>query len=198
MAIVTADRFNRFLGSPHWRDDQQDEAAALLEEIEDSLADRLDTRISPTEYAERAPVLRSGLVATRYPVTQVTELDGTDVSTGLPDGWEIRDHYLRQLTPGYGYTAPLSTLGWGWESDPAGRTESIGSVELRYQAGLGDMPALRKAILRKASAYWANRQDETVTVRDLDATQPPNPVPEEWTADEIENLSRYRNLHIWR
>jgi hypothetical protein len=195
MGIVDAERLNRHLSSPNWTDEQWSEAAQLCDEVESELADLLNTHITPVPLTETVAVLDSGLVATSYPVAAVTELGATPIVGGvLPDGWVLREHRLYQETQQPG--APLLSLldpAVGWAARVAGRA----AVRVSYQAGWGDEPTLRKAILKKTGAIMQNRHDDTVTVRDLTASQPP-PLVEEWTTAELTPLGIYRNLVIVR
>lgn len=192
MAIVDAIRLNRFLGGPTWDADQQAEAADILDEVEDELANRLNTKITTETRTEQAPILASGQVMTDYPVASVSSINGTTIPdwTPLPSGWIIQDHRLYAVLSTIPYQqAPYYTLSGG----PLPRDW----VQLIYAAGWGNVPALRQAILRKAGARFNNRNDHTVLVRDLDATDPQPLTPEDWTDEEIANLSRFYN-HVVR
>lgn len=199
MAIVDVDRLNRFLGSPRWSDDQEEEAADLLDEVEDSLAARLNTKISPVAYSESAAVLRSGLVLTRYHVYTVERInDLASASDGTPPtGWLVQDHWLRM------FPAPTSgipgSLAFGlYNNVDLLNVDAVGVVNVSYHAGLGNVPAIRRALLRKAGAIFNNRHDETVSVRELDANEPPALAPEDWSDEEINDLSLFRIVRVTR
>jgi hypothetical protein len=200
VAIVDAQRLNRFLGSPDWDDDQLSEAEDTLDEVEDELANRLNTLITPEERTESARLLASGLLMTGYPVFSASSINGQDVPDGgtLPAGWVIQDHYLRAINPsapgmGFQPVAGLSSFTSFFPENPG-----LIQVPVTYQAGWGNVPALRQAILRKAGIRFNNRNDHTVVVRDLDATEPPALGPEDWTDDEIAVLSRFYNHQVRR
>ena len=199
MAIVDSDRLNRFLGSPRWSDDQIEEAEDLLAEVEDSLAARLSTKISPVAFSESAAVLRSGLVLTRYHVYSVDRVNdqaaGSDGSP--PTGWVVQDHWLRMFpAPGSGIPGSLS-FGLYNNVDLV-NVDAVGVVNVTYQAGLGNVPAIRRALLRKTGIIFNNRHDETVTVRDLEASEPVKLGPEDWSDQEIQDLSIFRIVRAHR
>jgi hypothetical protein len=197
VAIVDVDRLNRFMSSPRWTEDQREEAADLLEEVEGSLADRLNTKISPVDMIESAPILDTGLVSTRYPVFSVSRLNGVDiVNDVLPSGWVVSDHWLRTQNPPGFFSLPSVPFTLGdW---PSTHTAGIGTASLTYKAGLGNVPAIRLAILRKSAVIFNNRHDDTIVVRDLDATEPVKLGPEDWSELELANLSRFYNHAVFK
>jgi hypothetical protein len=102
------------------------------------------------------------------------------------------------LAGGVALSTPVSTAAWGGQAlarPPVGQPYS-GSVHLEYMAGWGAEPALVLAILRKAHTIMDNRHDDTVTVRGLDAQDPPKLSPETWSADELAALGTYRRLRV--
>lgn len=214
--IVDVTRLNRYMSSPQWTADQEAAAGDVLAGLESTLESALyGTFITPRPYVEEAAVLTSGLVVTRHPVAWVNEIDGTapavpdmpaDQSPGegqvLPSPWVLVEHRVRRIgRPGFGATGystlfPAEPTAWGI---PAGRVGgAVASVNLSYQAGWGDVPALRKAILDKARAIMWNTHDDTVIMRNTDGAKPP-PVPsEDWTEAELAKLGVFRNLAAWR
>lgn len=197
-SIVTAGRLNRFMSSPQWTDEQWEDAVETIEGVESTLAGKLNSPIKPVPYGETVTILRSGQVNTTYPVSEVTAINGTVIVDGvLPDGWTLRDHRLYTTeTPSYlGQPFTLSTFPALGE---VGRVDGIGSVTVAYQAGWGNVPALRLAILKKARTLFTNNHDDSVTVRDLDANQPPPLSSEEWSDAELKDLEIFRNLVAWR
>jgi hypothetical protein len=195
VAIVDVDRLNRHLGSPRWSDDQSEEAADLLDEVEDGLASALNTKISPVPYVETCPVLASGLVLTKYHVYSVSRVgDAAAGSDGTPpSGWLLQDHWLRMDTASS--SGPAPSLGFGLS---APSVASIGMINVRYQAGLGNVPALRRAILKRTGIIFNNRHDDTVVVRDLEAAEPVRLGPEEWSDEELDALSVFRIVRVTR
>lgn len=200
MAIVDAERLNRFMSEPRWSPAQYEEAEDLVVMLESELESRLNTRISPVSFTETCTVLDSGLVDTRYHVHVVTTLNGTAIPDGdpLPAGWVIRDHWLRYETAGYVSPYPVGSYGLGALAHTYGRVQGGLAVTLTYMAGLGDEPAIRRKILSKGADVMNYRHDDTVTVRGLDASEPP-PVPsQEWTDAEIASLSHFKIIDTWR
>lgn len=195
MAIVDAQRLNRFMKEPVWSAAMYEEAEDILDGLESTLADRLNTRITPVPWRDRAAVvLATGLVNTTYPVFSVSSVDGVTVPSGdpLPDGWEISNHFLRRVA-----TVPTFSLMTGW-SNGAGRVEGVGVADVAYMAGLGNLPTLRLLILRKAKTIMDFRYDDTVTARDLDTNSPPAKPDEDFTEAELMPLGKYRNIVNWR
>lgn len=197
-SIVTAGRLNRFMSSPHWTDEQWEDAVDRLEGVESTLAGKLNSPIKPIPYSETVTILRTGQLNTTYPVSSVTTINGATVVDGvLPGGWTLRDHRLYSSeTPFYlGQPFTLSTFPLIGE---VGRVDGLGAATVAYQAGWGNVPALRLAILKKARTLFTNTHDDSVTVRDLDANQPSPLGSEEWTDAELKDLEIFRNLVAWR
>lgn len=202
MAIVNAERLNRFMNSPNWSDAQYEEAEDVLAGLEGTLADALGTKITLEPCTERVTILGSGQVDTTWPVHSVTALNGVVIPDGgaLPAGWSIDNHRLRYQDPATGLPAPNFSLltGWTYASGTVGRVEGVGAVTVSYMAGLGDVPSLRLLILRKGKTIMENRHEETMIARGLDAQAPPPVTPETFSTDELKPLERYRNLTGWR
>lgn len=202
MPIVDAERLNRFMNEPRWSAAQYEEADDVLAALENKLARRLGTRITPEPWTEVVAVLGSGLVNTTWHVHAVTNLDGVAVASGdpLPTGWTISNHWLRRIpgSTGAPFTPPSFDLWNGWHGDLSGRAEGEGKVFVSYLAGLGDLPELRLTILNKAKAIMDNRFSDTVTARGLDTTEPPPLLDEEFTEQELSPLDNLRNLSAWK
>lgn len=197
--IVDEYRLNRFMSRPRWTDEQYAEAAEVLEGLEAQLAGKLNTPITPIPYLETVAILRSGQVDSTYPVAVVTGINGTAVTNGvLPGGWRMQDGRLYATEAPSFLGQPFSLSAWGGGFGLPGRVDGLGSVRLEYMAGWGNVPALRLAILKKARTMMTNQHDDTVTARDLDASQPPSLPPEEWTPAELADLEIFRNLTAWR
>jgi hypothetical protein len=199
MALVTAARLNRYMNSPAWSSDQEDEAAEICKQVEDRLSARLNTPLTPIPFSERVAILATGLVATKYPVFSVSAIDGVAIGEDdpLPTGWTIQDNRLRATA-----TSAPSAFTLGSLLVPSlgmtNRVDGVGAVSVDYLAGWGPKKALIDAILNKGKAVMTNRHDDTVIARELDATAPP-PEDEDWTDDEInKTLGIYRNLVIFR
>jgi hypothetical protein len=207
MAIVDAQRVNRYLSEPFWTESQWAEAETLCVEKEDELAARLVTPITPVPYEETATVLDSGLVATTYPVVTVTSFLGepVDDTHPLPQGWGLINGRVR-LRPADAVIPVLGTLGmtsfWQVSLGAASRIQGNSAVNIGYQAGWGAVPALVNAILRKVAAIMKNRHDDTLLTDDAgSATGKQTPtVVEEWTDAELMTLSIFRNPRglAWR
>lgn len=204
-SIITAARLNRFMSNPKWTDEQWLAAVDVIEGVESQLANELATFIKPVPYVETVTILGSGQVNTSHPVAAATKIDGTVVADGdpLPDGWTIREHRLyttrQPASPLLGQPFTLTT----WDLVRSGfgevpRVEGIGSCAVEYLAGWGNIPALRLAILKKARIVFRNQHDDSIVVHDLNADAPPEREKEEWTAEELKDLERFRNLAAWR
>jgi hypothetical protein len=207
MAVVDAQRVNRYLSEPFWTESQWAEAEALCVEKEDELAARLITPITPITFEEVATVLDSGLVATTYPVVAVTTFLGEPVDEDhpLPEGWALINSRVR-LRPANAVLPVLGALGmtsfWQVSFGAASRIQGGGQVNIAYQAGWGAVPALVNAILRKVAAIMKNRHDDTLITDDAgSATGKQTPtVVEEWTDTELMTLGIFRNPRgmAWR
>lgn len=201
MTIVDAERLNRFMNEPRWSAAQYEEAADVLAALENKLARRLGTKITPEPWTEVVAVLGSGLVNTTWHVHTVTNLDGVAIPSGgsLPQGWTISNHWLRRAAGSADpVPSPSFDLWSGWRGDLSGRAEGEGRVYVSYLAGLGDLPELRLTILNKAKAIMDNRFSDTVTARGLDTTDPPPLLDEEFTEQELSPLDTLRNLSAWK
>lgn len=201
MAIITVPQLNRFMSSPQWTEEQQLAALDVIEGVEGKLEGALfQAYITPRAMAEVAPILRSGLVATAQPVFSVSKVDGVVVDSGHPllSPWVHTEHRLRHLSPplpapsGYGYGFGVTPTAWGGANVPY--VDAVGQVEVFYQGGWGDLPALRLAILTKSQALMLNRHDDSITARNMNAERAPYVVPEEWTEVELKPLGIFRNL----
>lgn len=209
MTVVTAQRVNRYLSEPYWTEGQWAEAEQLCVEKEDELAALLVSPITPIPFTETATVLDSGLVATTYPVSSVTEFLGepVDETHPLPEGWTLTSHRVRaNMSSGF----PPSGVSFGLTAGDvsavvfgvASRVQGGFVVSISYQAGWGDVPTLEGAIVRKVAAIMKNRHDDTLVTDDAgSATGKQTPtVREEWTDDELRTLGVFRNPRgmAWR
>lgn len=190
MGVVTARRLNDFMSSPEWSPAQQNAVQDVLDGLEASLESSLfGAWITPRRAAEVAPILRSGLVATRQPVHALATVDGVAVDADHPLAapWTLSNNRLRNMMAGvstppliFDLTSPRPTSG-----------SVIGQVAVEYDGGWGAEPALVLAILRKARNWARNWLEDTVRIRDADSEQAP-PLLEEWTEAELKALGRYR------
>lgn len=200
MAIVDAERVNRYLSSPSWTPAQWDECAELCEEVEDTLGRLLGgVLITPAPRSEVATILDSGLVATSQPVATVTALDGATLTEGapLPAGWSLVDGRLRTtVTTSLARVGDVLTLGYA--GGAPGRVQGRGLVDVSYLGGWGNRPALRRAVLLKVAAIMVNRHDDTIMVTDDGQSREARGLSEEWTAQELAALGTFRNLGAWR
>lgn len=202
--IVTTAQLNHFMSDPKWIETQWQAAEATLAGVEGNLEDVLyGAYVTPRPARrETALLLSSGVIDTRQPVNSVTSLNGVAVDDDHPldaTAWSIFDgrlHSLNQeaLTP----SGPVGTTWSGWDrwGSSLSHSGTAGTVDLVYVPGWGDVPALRLAILRKASAIMFNRHDDSVLARNTDAQKPPPIVPETFTADEVAQLGTYRWLTV--
>lgn len=204
MAIVDAQRVNRYLSDPFWTENQWTEAETLCVEKEDELAGRLVSPITPIPFSEVAAVLDSGLVATTYPVVTVTAFlgDPVDEDNPLPEGWALINHRVRNTANAPALGTLTSSTFWTLSNGAASRIQGGGRVNIDYQAGWGAAPALANAVLRKVAAIMKNRHDDTLITDDAGSAsgkQTPT-VREEWTDNELATLGVYRNPRgmAWR
>lgn len=195
-AIVTAEQLRVRAGGRNWTPEQTEDATRILVEAEGEIADLLGAPISPlAARVEAAPILGDGLVCPRWPVHTVTSINGTvvDGENPLDPVWLLEEGYLTHTEP-ESFTlgdALLSTLASG---DYA---YAVGTVQLGYRPGWGDIPAIRSMLTKVALARVLNVHDDTMVARDLQAEAPP-PMREP-SPDEIrQRLGRWRWLQVTR
>lgn len=199
MPIVTTEQIRRRLSNPPWSAEQQQAVSEVSAQRESELAAWLRIPITPVRRVETVPVLDSGLVATSAPVHQLHAVNGVAVAgDDPPEGYTWRDtgsgdaHYLAttpppgdDAVPPIGYSARPFSLLHG----------SRPQITVDYDAGWGPIPALTGAIAERVEAYAANRHDDTVTARALDAEAPPQQ-REHWIEDDLVALRAYRRAAI--
>lgn len=201
MSVVKAERLNDFMSNPAWSAEQELEAQRVLDEVEDSLAAALwHTKITPEPFVETCPVLRSGMVATRYPISAVLAIGGVAVAEGapLPAGYRLFEHRLYTRIPNRSMPIVSGPIGLRavdafWATGELGGSGG-GSIELSYMAGWGPRPALVEAILRKAKGLFLDNHDDSMMARGTDATPPPATGAAGWTDEELAPLGIFRNL----
>lgn len=198
MGIVDAKRLNKFMSSPEWTNDQTLAVGDVLDGLERTLESKLSNAfITPRPCVEDAPILESGLVATRQRVQSITVLDGTTIPEGdpIPTGWVIdARHRLRRVSaPPLLSAVPISA----YVTNPMGHVRSTGWVALTYLGGWGEDPGLRLVIMKKAANIVRNMHDDTLATSGTDGSQPAR-AEEEWTDEEIAALGTYRNLAAFR
>jgi hypothetical protein len=176
---------------------QLEDATRILDEAEGEIADLLGAPISPLPArVEDAPVLDDGLVCPRWPVHTVTSVDDTTVDDDNPLAavWLLEDGYLRHLDPD-GLTS-ITTLS-PYEATTGIHAYTVGTIQLGYQPGWGDIPSIRAVLSKVALARVLNVHDDTMVARDLQAEAPP--AVREPTAEEIrQRLGRWRWLQVTR
>lgn len=200
MPIVNAKRLNNFMSSPQWTGDQEKGVEDILAGLERTLESSLyNAFITPRPCVEDAPILKSGLVATRQRVQSITMLDGTTIPEGdpLPSGWVIDARFRLRRIGSIPLLTPLSISSYSPFANPMDHVRSTGWVSLTYLGGWGDDPGLALAIMKKAADITRNMHDDTLTTSGTDGSQPAR-VPQEWTDDEIAALGTYRNLSAYR
>jgi hypothetical protein len=198
MTILTVPRLNRFMNSPEWTEDQKLAAQDVIAGVESRLEDGLyGAYITPRTMVEVAPILRSGLVATRQVVHSVGVVDGVTVDEDHPLAlpWILSEHRLRRI----GSPQPVSYPSFGvtpssWGGDTVPYTDAVGQVELVYQGGWNDDPGIVLALLNKSQSIMLNRFDDSIRARNMDAERSQVVFSEEWTEDELKSLGTYRNL----
>lgn len=199
MTILTLKDLNHFMNSPRWTTEQEMTITRIIAGVESSLEGSLSgAYITPRQMFEVAPILRSGLLATRQPVASVQEIDGVTVDETHPlaSPWILTEHRLRRtdtLTPPSGLlTLPSLSSAWGTGNLPS--VENVGQATVKYMGGWGDDPALALAMLNKCAAITNNRYSDAIVVNGTDSENAPRPQRETWSKDELEPLGIYRNI----
>lgn len=201
--LVTPERLNNYMNSPRWTEEQQEAVVDILEGVEGELEGCLSgAYLTPREMYEVAPILTSGLLATRQPVYAVLAIDGVTVDSGHPLElpWVLTEHRLRN-TAVTGYppgvlTLPSTSDSWGSANVP--RVENVGQATVRYMGGWGPERALIRSILKKSASITRNRFDDSIAVNGTDNENASRPERETWSADELKPLGIFRNLGAYR
>lgn len=217
MTLVDSKRLNRFMNSPKWTEEQQMTVADILAGVQGELIGHLSgANLVPRKMFETAPILTSGLVATRQPVHTVLAVDGVTVDQAHPlaSPWVHTEHRLRHTAinaaPTGLLTLPASSGAWG--SANIGRVENAGQVTVQYLGGWGENPknevfddalidtsALVHAILKKARAVTNNRFDDRIgTSGGAENENVVRPERETWSKEELAPLGIFRNLGAYR
>lgn len=199
MALITVQELNDWMSNPEWTPGQRRTAGVILDGVERGLEKALyNSYITPRVLSEVAPILDSGLVGTRQPVSAVQEINGVTVDETHPLAfpWVIVDYRLRHADPVTFVPNTAPYTAWGVAAVPHYRAR--GQVQVTYRGGWGEEPALVLAMLRKAQTLMGNRFDDSVLARAMDAQQPIPLGAEDWTEDELRPLGTYRNLGGWR
>jgi hypothetical protein len=213
VTLVTPERLNNYMSSPQWTEEQKEAVLDILDGVEAELEGELSgAYLTPREMFEVAPILPSGLLATRQPVYSVLSVDGVDVDDTHPLQlpWVHTEHRLRHtattgVPPGV-LTLPSTSDAWGSANVP--RVENAGQATVRYLGGWGPYrpisaariptSALEFAILKKARAITNNRFDDTIGVNGTDNENVNRPERESWTDAELKPLGIFRNIGAYR
>lgn len=193
--IVSAEQLRIRAGGRLWSPEQTQDAERVLEEVEGEIADLLGAPISPgAARVEQAPILAAGLVCPRWPVHTVTSIGGdvVDQDHPLDPVWRLEEGYLQHTAPAT-LASPVTGL------PPVGSAYAfvIGTVELGYLPGWGDIPSIRSMITKVALARVINSHGDTMLARDLQAEVPP--AVREPDPDTIRRkLGRWRWLQVTR
>lgn len=207
MSLVTPQQLNDYMNNPQWTDGQKRSVAFILDGVEGQLSGALSgAYLTPVEMHEVAPILPSGMLATRQPVFAVLSVDGVTVDDDHPlqSPWVLTEHRLRNISisaPPLGVlTLPSTPSAWGAAN--LARVENAGQATVRYMGGWGDTPqtkALILAILNKAKAITNNRFDDRIgTSSGSDSDPVIRPERETWSADELKPLGIFRNIGAYR
>lgn len=214
MSLVSPEELGEYMNSPQWTPAQIRTVRLVLSGVQSQLEGCLSgARLTPRESFEVAPILPSGLVATRQPVFRVLAIDGTDITEDDPlaQPWVHTEHRLRNTAVGAPDTGllvlPSGYGAWGAANVP--RVENAGQVTVRYLGGWGRNPSadgtfdpalldtslLVLAVLAKAKAIVNNRFDDRIgTSSGADNEVIVRPEREVWTADELKPLGIFRNI----
>lgn len=218
MSLVTPERLNDYMNSPEWTNAQLRAVRDILRGVQGQLEGCLSGAwLTPRQCFEVAPILRSGLVATRQPVFTVLQVDSVTVDSGNPlqTPWVHTEHRLRNIATGAVsptlLALPSTPSAWGAANVP--HVESVGQVSILYLGGWGENPtaegvfnpalrdtsALILAILKKAKAITNNRFDDRIgTSGGAESENVVRPERETWTADELAPLGIFRNIGAHR
>lgn len=199
MTILTPERLNNFMNSPMWTPEQEDAVADIIDGVEGNLEGSLSgAYITPRQMFEVAPILPSGLLATRQPVHTVQEINGVavDEDNPLASPWVLTENRLRRTDIGLPPTGllVLPTSSGAWGQGNIRRVENIGQATVRYMGGWGDERALVLAMLQKCAAIVNNRFNDTIAVNGTDNENTPRPQRETWSKDELTPLGIFRNI----
>jgi hypothetical protein len=190
VGIVSRTELHKYMSEPEWSPGQQETAANLLVGLEGQLEDRLfGAPISPRDpVTETAGISPRGIVMTEYPVFSVSLIAEVVVDDAHPLAapYTIRDGYVR-VDQNIGGISDYP----GW---PPSRP--MAAITLTYVPGWGPKPALRQAILEKASTIMQFYHDDTMVARATDGQRLPALPPRNWTDDEVKSLGTYRNLSL--
>lgn len=191
--LVTAEQVRDYLSNPPWTASQEATCRQLIARREAELARWLGwgLPLTPTDRAETARILKSGLIATSAPVYQVHEIAGVPVADGV-FGAELPEPYVWRYE-GW-VSVPEDTAIPGYITRPFSITDGfrgVRSVLMRYAAGWGPAADIVGAVVMKVAATMENRHSDTVVARAMDAKEP-SPLKEEWTEDELKMLSSRR------
>lgn len=203
MTILTPEQLNGFMNSPRWTSEQERAIGYIIAGVEGNLEGSLSgAYITPRQMFEVAPILPSGLLATRQPVAVAQVVDGVTVDDEHPLAlpWVLTEHRLRRTdvlsAPSNLLTLPSSTSAWGQGNIP--RVENIGQATVQYLGGWNDEPALVLAMLNKCAAIVRNRYDDTIAINGTDNENVPRRERETWSDDELAPLGVYRNIGAYR
>lgn len=213
MSLVTLERLHRYMNSPEWTEEQKDAIGDILRGVQGQLEGCLSgANLVPRQMYEVAPILPSGLLATRQPVFSVQKIDSVvvDGTHPLQLPWVHTEHRLRHTSPA-GYLSgvlalPSTTDAWGAASVP--RVENVGRATVLYMGGWGENPAadgtdnpalcdtsaLVLAILAKAKAIVRNRFDDSIVINGTDNENAPRLERETWSKEELAPLGIFRNI----
>lgn len=189
--VVTTEDVRHYLNSPPWSAQQEAACALLISRRQGDLRNYFRCPITPEPKIEVVPVLRSGVVATSWPVWSVNAINSVAGVGGDPP-------------------APYKWLEEGWIGidPPAGvdgyltrpfsltvATPAQVLVTVDYLGGWGARPDITGAIIEKVAATMLNRTDDTVVARQMDAKEPPA-IKEGWSDDDLKLLRARRRLRV--
>jgi hypothetical protein len=199
MTILTLERVNDFMDGPSWTEKQKNAVRDIIDGVEGNLEGSLSgAYITPRQMFEVAPILRSGMLATRQPVASVQEIDGVvvDEDNPLASPWILTENRLRRtdvLAPPSGLLVLPSTPS-AWGQGNISSVEHVGQATVKYMGGWNNERAIVLAMLNKCAAIVRNRFDDTIVADGNDSANAPRPQRETWSKEELAPLGIYRNL----
>lgn len=174
MAVVSVEELLEFMSDVNLTSGQTFSAELILDGVQSELETWLGrpVEVDAADRVEIAHVNDQGeLILSHTPIVSITSI--THPSGGSALAYNLDGGRLTLLSVPYG------------------------PVQVAYRGGIdgSSIPAIRLGILRVAAREMTSRHDDTYTVKDLSADEPPRPVIG-WQPEELAILSRYRRRTV--